>query len=297
MTVATADDVLAHFGIKGMRWGVTKKQGTGPSNASTASIQAKPAPVSKEDRKAAKAAFKPVWDYSIDRMFSDGTISQKSYDSLSDKDVSYKKGHEFYRLSKRKDEVLRDLTYVSTNEADKYRYNAILSANGMVGKRKYSPTYEQTYKSISKLSSPSEKARIDAFSELFDTPSIPLRNGKSITGREYIKRQGYKKEAKRLTSHEIGLKMYNDFAVTQYAKSPLNTAYFNNLKSKGYNAVVDDNDRFHISQDPLIILTPNAVVKRMSVRQLTNQQITDAQKMYKMPDDPLGRRTIVRKGA
>lgn len=266
------DDFLAHYGVKGMRWG--KRQSSATSDVP-----------SKSDRKAAKEAFKPVWEMHVDRAFSDSSITQTKYSSLSTKDVSIKKGTELARITKRKDEKLRDITYLSYTAKDRERYKAIMSGDGAAGKKKYKDNYEHVFKATTTLKSPSEKARLDAYIELMDTSSIVLKNGKTISGREHLKRIGYRKEAKTLTSQELGLKHYNDMVNSQYMTTPVNTAYFNNIRAKGYNAIIDDNDRLHLTDSPVIILDPDtSKLKRTSVRQLSNQEITDAQKAFKLPD-------------
>lgn len=44
---------------------------------------------------------------------------------------------------------------------------------------------------------------------------------------------------------------------------------------------MDDNDRGVVSKAPLIILDPNGVIKQMSVRQLSKQDVIDAKKNIK----------------
>jgi uncharacterized protein (UPF0297 family) len=145
------------------------------------------------------------------------------------------------------------------------------------GNKKYKNSYEATYKTLETLKSPSEKERVDAFSNLFDTPAIKLKNGKTIDGREFMKRD-FPKEVKTLSSHQLGLLFYNRFTDSQGAKTPLNTAYFNSLKEKGYNAIVDDNDRGHLSDTPLMILDPNGRLKRTKIKALTADEINNAQR-------------------
>lgn len=259
---------LAHFGVKGMKWGVRNNR----TEATT---------MSKADRKLAR---KNLTDQSI-KVFesklaeTSKPISNAKYNSLSTKDVTIRKGTEVRRVTKRRDEVLRDFTYVSHKPDDRDIYRVAMTMQMRAGAKTYKKAYENTYKAVNTLKSPSEKARVDAFVELFDTPSVTLRNGKTITGREYLKRYtGYKREARRLESRQLGLALYHDFVSTQYlGKHPLNKAYYKNVASKGYNAIVDDNDRGHLAKEPLIILNPNGTLKKMKVHELTADEINKAQ--------------------
>jgi hypothetical protein len=150
--------------------------------------------------------------------------------------------------------------------------------------KRYADSYEATYKALETLRSPSEKARVDAFIELFDKPSVTLKNGKTITGREYMSRAGYPREVKTLNSQQLGLRYYKDFLENQYKETPLNTAYFKNVAEKGYNSIVDDNDRDIVSKAPLIVLNPNGTLKKMNVRTLSADDINNAQLQLKVDE-------------
>jgi hypothetical protein len=47
--------------------------------------------------------------------------------------------------------------------------------------------------------------------------------------------------------------------------------------------VVDDNDRGHLSEAPLIVLNPNGTLKRMHVHPLSADDINQAQLDLKLP--------------
>lgn len=259
------DDFLVHYGVRGMKWGKRKSE---PK-------------VSKEDKLAAKAAYvaygNPIIEKRVDQMFDDSGMSQKQYSQLSTKDIKFKAGKEFYRVSPRKDEQFRDMTYVSYLKEDRTRYQAVMPSTGLQGLKK---NYEYVYQATKDLSSPSEKARVDAFIELMDTPAIKMGK-KTLTGREVLKREGFGKEVKTMTSQQLGLKFYNENSALMIRPNPTNTAYFKLLQSKGYNSLHDDNDRGVVSEAPLIILDPTGHVKKMSVRQLSKQDIVDAKKNIK----------------
>lgn len=264
---ATPQDALAHFGVRGMRWGVRKDENVSPKS-------------SKELVKVARKNFHTVTEKSMDIRIHQN-FAPKPIDSskLSNRSRTIKEGREFYRLVKEKNKEIADTTYVSTNAADRKAYRAILSnmIDPRVAKRSYSPTYEMVLKATRDLSLPSEKARFDAFVELLDNPSIPIgRRGKTITGREFLRRSGHGREVNKLDSVILGEKYYTMFVQHQGARTPLNSAYFKLMREKGYDVISDDNDRNVISNDPLIVLDTATSVKTMYVRRLTNDEINKA---------------------
>jgi hypothetical protein len=274
---ATPPGDLEHFGVKGMHWGVRKTE---------------PTTFSKEQRKEAKKNVKKLTSHVVDTKYADGffnrKISETEYAKLSTKDLVLKKGTTVRRVGNRKDETYKDSTYVSYTKNDQGVYRAVMplvnSKNPFktAGSKTYKQQYEHTFKALETLKSPSEKARVDAFAALMDTPSITLKNGKTTTGRKLLK-QAYPKEVKTLNTQQLGLRVYKDFTESQGADTPLNSAYFKKVREMGYNTIVDDNDRGHLAQTPLIVLNPNGTLKRMSVHSLSADDVNQAQLNLKVP--------------
>lgn len=271
------EEFLSHHGVKGMHWGVRKD------------------PEPDEHRVYRKTALKEFNKNSsdaairrINRTFGEG-ISKEDYDRLSTKEVRYQKGKTFKRVTKDAEiDKNKNALYVSTNRKDATTYRAILPyENARIkslltpGHKKYGGFQESTYKATKALVGPSEKERVDAFIHLMDTKSITLKNGKTITGREYLKRTGLGHDVRRLDSQRLGLKYYHQFLATQYNGNSINSAYFRTLSEKGYDFVTDDNDRNIITKDPIIILDQAGNVKQMSVRQLKTDDVINALGGYK----------------
>lgn len=264
-------DELIHYGVKGMKWGVRRNR----TEATT---------LTKEQLKEAKEKVNKLKDRVFDEKFlAPDAISETQYNKLSTKAVTIKKGQTVGRVTQRKDEQLRDKTYVyyKPGDADVYKSVMTLPMIGGGGRKTYKNSYEHTFKSLETLRSPSEKERVDAFIDLFDKPSITTKSDKKVTGREYMKNV-YPREVKTLTSQQLGLHAYKAFAESQYMDTPLSSAYFKSLSDKGYNAVVDDNDRGHLAEAPLIVLNPNGTLKRMKVKQLSADDINNAQRRLKV---------------
>lgn len=277
------DEFLAHNGIRGMHWGVRKdRQTQGAGERRVKKVKETNGPASsKELRIAAKANYKKqansILEARIARSFETGAPLR--YDQLSTKRTTIAAGRSFYRLTQHKDESTRAMTYVSTNKADRDRYRiAIAEGRGLsLAPKVYkAKNYEATYKSVTQLRSPSEKERVDAFTELLDA-KIPVgKHGKTIDGRKLLARSGYGSTLRKIDSQRFGEKYYYAFASNQYMKSPINTAYFNSLKDKGFNALIDDNDRNIVSKEPLMLLDPQGSIKQLNIRRLTNDELNTA---------------------
>lgn len=272
-------DELIHYGVKGMKWGVRKSE---------------PTTYSKAERKQAKKNVNAFQDAHVESKYRTGEdlfsrrMSDAEYNKLSTKDVVLKKGSTVRRVSARKDEKYGEATYVSYTKKDQGTYRVVMplvnSKNPFKsgGAKTYKQHYEHTFKALETLKSPSEKARVDAFAALMDTKAITLKSGKTVTGREYLKRS-YPREVKTLDTQQLGLRAYKDFTMEQGGQSPINSAYFKKMREMGYNAVVDDNDRGHLSEAPLIVLNPNGSLKKMRVDPLSNDDIIKAQLELKPP--------------
>lgn len=263
--VLAEDLELFHYGVKGMKWGVRKDR-----DAKRSASKAK---------KAEKKRFNNEMNKVLDKRFFPERMNLEKYKTLSEKTISVSAGTELKRVVSKRNKDAED-RYVSTNPDDSVAYRVALGRKFLgVGER-----HEVTLKSVNKLTSPSEKERFDAFVDILDKPSVELKNGKTVTGREFLRRSGYPRSIKKLEAQELGFKTYQDFLTEQWTNSPINSAYFKEISSRGYNSIVDDNDAGIVSREPLIVLNPSGDLKRMSIRPLTKEDVKLAESQFKAPD-------------
>ncbi|ADD81017.1 gp019 [Rhodococcus phage ReqiPoco6] len=260
------DNFLAHYGVKGMKWGVTKDQHREYKEVA-----------SRDTTNMVKRAGSTV---QMTRYFSQGGTLKKQqkytkdwYDKLEGGKEFIEKGASLNRVVRGVDDrALAGRLYVSSLKSDNEMYKAVIPAvqkKFAFGQKQYHSVYQVELETKKRLAMPSQKERVDAFIETIQTP----------TGRDWMKKNGYKREIDELNAKEMGLKAYKKF--NKYAGdqgSKMNDAYFNKLKSRGYDALIDDNDAGIWSKKPMILLSPSSTVKVKSVRQLTADEINQAQR-------------------
>lgn len=255
-TKGAVEDFLAHYGVKGMKWGERRRL-----------------------RKEGNARV-TVFNARVDSILGKRTlspISKKEYDSLSSKPVKLGvAGDTFKRFAANTE--LKEFAYVSKSQKDHDRYKAILlPGGGMAGNQRL----DLTLKVTKDLVSPSKKERIDTYIKTLDQDiKFTALDGNPATmkGREYLENLGMEhfSAAKALNNREYGLKTYNSFAGAQVLASPIHLAYASNIRKQGYNALVDDADAGILADLPIIIFPKDSGARVESVTPLTNDDLIRA---------------------
>lgn len=269
------EDFLSHYGVKGMKWGVSKDHHRDYQEVATKDT-------------ANNIAKRQMANVNMVRYMAKGRGKQERrkfddnwYNSLSTGKEYIDKGHHLSRVVKGIDAnaLSGGYMYVSKLKSDHDMYTATIPAftNGFkAGKKQYHSAYQVSLETKKKLTMPSAKERVDTFIETLQTPD----------GKQWLKDNGYKKEIDELNAKEIGLKYYDRF--NKYAGNKdvkFNNVYFDTVRKKGYDALIDDNDAGIWSKEPTILLSPKGSVKITAVRQLSAEEINTAQrKVMKLRD-------------
>ena len=283
------EDVLEHYGVKGMRWGVRRSQAELDRAAGRTQkreqkrkrrtdllegryrARGKEASVAKrkaENRVKAERVLKVVGTVAVASLAAytvQNEIGKRFTDVVLEKDTTLKN----VNVLGKKQELDRRL-YVTYKERDSKKYRGMYATTLQKHYGKSKKVFETSLRATEQIKAPSHreaKKLYAAFQKEFAGAKIgPLRKDKLIA--EYIKTT----------------KNYNQFnrdLVNQDSSHP----FFKFLQKHGYNAVLDTNDQFmsgYNTQKPLILFNAaSSVVKagekaidhstmnKLYVRQLT----------------------------
>ncbi len=255
---------LEHVGVKGMQWGVRKaryEKAVRNFNGLTQQIG------DLQDKKRLRS-----------------TLSEKDFKRLNNKDTVIKRGSKITRTSN--NPTSSGSLFVSTNNQDANNYRAVIPVSEKGGRvqKQSRGYYETTFNATENLKSPSERKRVEGYISLMGERSIRLNTGETITGRDYLIRQGLSETVKKLNNRQLALTYYGQIVMQQGIRNePLNTAYYNKMKTKGYNALIDDNDRGVLASTPMLVFNSSQSLKTVSVKKLTTEEVHDAQGSMKLP--------------
>lgn len=248
---------LQHHGIKGQKWGVRRFQ--------------------NKDGSLTPAGKKR---YADDIVIEKGTIQRH---------ISGQKN-----LSLNESETY---LYDPKNKHDKKVYEGAYAMYIKRGKG-YADNYIHEYKTMSEIRMPSNKRSVDIFIESYKKD--PAR---------YVGEMNYMKDYYRQVSKQVNLSGANkkiasydkDFDkntsesdLREYGYATLNSlstygsrgsrainAFYESVKDKGYNALVDDNNRsiYNDAVQPILVFNGNKTLKEIGVTKLSDED------MYKNLDD------------
>lgn len=248
----TLDEFLEHQGVKGMKWGVRKDA----------------PPATPERVKAAEVKTAEFRNGVMERYGkSSAPISEAQFQAMSAAPVKLAPpGSLVKRIAGNSN--LRDQTYISMSSEDHNNYKALLAPEGKLDAKKF----EIDISVSSALVSPSKKERVQTVIDLMDA-NIPFGRG-TVKGRAFLELEAGDRN---LSSKALALKNYSIFAQNQTFYTPIHVAYFQAVKAKGYTALVDDADKGIVSNTPVIVFTQSAGAKVTGSRQISQDEIIEAQ--------------------
>lgn len=193
------------------------------------------------------------WGVRKDRNRPPSRIAKKRnvYSKLGTKQETWKKGTTTKRVTTNAEKDLEkklDFSYVSKgNDYENYRW---LGFGDEIIQRKTSDI----------LISPSEKERIDIFVDMAKDAKVSDELAKSLSDVRVVFKSERKarKDVADLSNKTLNRLTRGDLSNVLYKSEAIRNEYFNRLRDKGYNAVVDDSDRLAgISTTAMIVLDPD----------------------------------------
>lgn len=264
MIIKSYSDELYHHGIKGMKWGVRRYQ--------------------NKDGSLTPAGRKKYL----------GNDSNTPTRTINKDDVVIKRGSVQSHVSDQKKLKLTDketYLYDNNNKHDMMVYEGAYAKYIEIGKRR-TKQYIHDYVVTEDLISPSEQKRVEIFLESYRNDPVKYYTEMNAVqkmmklqkdyGYNLTKRNeniaNYTKEFNEKTSN-ADLKKYGYDALNvlgEYgsARSQAVSAYYNSVKDKGYNALVDDNNRsvYNDAVQPFIALNGKKTLKELNVYNLSTKE-------------------------
>lgn len=297
---ATPQEALAHYGVKGMKWGVRKEDevgGThplGPKAAASGRSQA--ADIPEEERGATFGFTRQqamigagillgvglgaavyydvggVRSKTLERGFRESTLrsGERQLDQIYGHDrknphtALLPEGQSISRMSRVDEKEIRMGAYAAYRNGDMSYYKAFWSQKG----------YQVNIKALQDIKMPDLNERLRTMTELIDKdPSIR----KELVSRQSTTRS--KLWVKTAPSADLAKYTYAKFDVPDW-KRGIGQKYLKALGEKGYGAVLDHVDAGSLTKDPIIVVNEK-LFEISSTTKMTQAELDSAYYTFK----------------
>jgi hypothetical protein len=180
-----------------------------------------------------------------------------------------KKGTIINRASTRDNEKNVGRTYATFKKWDAVGY--------MARSLPFQKTFNMRMKLTEDLVSPSKKERIDAFIDLMKKDKTFSKNLAEAQHKmvKFKTAEAFEKQYKKMSEAQLRAKAYNDLSLELGFDETVRKKYFNELKKRGYNMVLDDTDAQALSNSPIIIFDRAKSLRVASVDRVTLNYLKD----------------------
>lgn len=260
-------DYLMHYGVKGMKWGVRRYQNKDGTLTSAGKQHIK-------DMKNDQKLIKSNGDYILKK----GTVVQRVSDNLEDKTHDYtyvsftKHDNDFY------DKNFTDKILIDDYDKTVYKHNFKITkdlkvSSSETNKEIFLEMYkERTDELINSMATSRRIADIN-----YNPLTYKFKGSNDVYKGDYMKAYNdavkfYTERYSKMTVKQLQEDAYYDFMNSISDNESVRSAFFDKLKSRGYNAIMDDNDSSGLgargyddnarAKYPLIILDAPDVLER-----------------------------------
>lgn len=263
---------FAHYGVKGMKWGVRKEYIPHPRKRnSTISSSSSKRKLTKSERRARNRKI-AIGLLAASATIAVGAVAYTAYKKNGKEffDTVIKSGTTFQRLTSRPDEQLNRI-YATYKRGDNVRYTARL---GALQKKWHGETYVKKFSALKEIRAPSDKKAAYLMSKLMSTDpefNMYVQN---------LKNANFKRLDRNASTEKSFYKNFNLAGLMDKSEEGQKQVqkFYDLLKANGYNAVTDLNDRKFSTfkaNNPVILFDMSDIVER-SVKRLDNAEMANA---------------------